>query len=228
MRHPFGLIFVSLAALAGALASSGAQALTIESVGENPFSNVPFTGGTGNFRCESAGNCSISKDFTSIGSIPIVIGPIDGIPSSGIDILSISENITNDTGLDWADFHLAFIPIDNGPMTIDFQNVTNSGEFTSFTATSDALSLFGSVPNGDVFSLSFDLKITGDQGAYNLFAVSEEPSVPSIPEPATIALIGVALAGLGCSRRRGNARRATRSSVESPPQEVPSNMLRRC
>jgi PEP-CTERM motif len=72
-----------------------------------------------------------------------------------------------------------------------------TGEFTSSAYPKNGLSLFGSVRNGDAFDLSFDLIITSADFAYNLFAVTETPSVASVPEPATIAL-----AGLGLGRRR--------------------------
>jgi hypothetical protein len=211
MRISAKLVLGAVGAAFGALVATDAGAVVsnnyvITYVGDNPWSTsvAPSPGGTGTFSCIT-GSCTVAKDFTAIGSIPMVIDVVPNTPQDallGFDTLSISETITNNTGIDWTDFELGFIGIDNGPVTLDFQNLTFDS-FTQSSAASNALSLTGGgVSDGSSFNLAFDLQIATDPGAYDLFAISETPSVPTIPEPGTIALLGIGLAGLGWGRRR--------------------------
>lgn len=62
-----------------------------------------------------------------------------------------------------------------------------------------SLSLFGLVPDGGTFSISFDLQLTTPEGAYSLFGIHEYPTVP---EPAAMVLAGGALLGVWIQRRR--------------------------
>jgi PEP-CTERM motif len=210
MRISKQFLLSAVAGAFGALIATDAAAVIypnnyeVTFVGTNDYS-VPSPGGSGNWTCEAVGACSITKDFTALGSIPVVI---DVIPNTSQDLLTspdllhLDETIMNDTGSDWTNFEFGFIGIDNGAMTVDFQNVVFDS-FTQSTAATDALSLTGGgVSNGDSFSVSFDLLLNTRPGDYNLFAISEQPSVPSIPEPGTIALLGIGLAGLGVGRRR--------------------------
>ena len=193
-------ILALFAAISVSLISVSASAITVGSVGDNPFS-VPSDGGTGSFTCDT-GTCTVNKEFTALGDIPIVITPAN-VPSSGTDTLHFEESITNNTGIDWTDFHLGFIPIDNNPgLTLSFENVINAtNQFTSFSAGTNELSMFGSVPNGDVFSLAYDLVMTSSPGSFDLFAVSELPTVTTVPEPTTLALLALGFAGLVTARR---------------------------
>ena len=109
--------------------------------------------------------------------------------------------MTNDTGVDWSDFHLVVQSIDANPdLLVEFLNVSNpTGEFTSIMPMDNALWLIGPVLDGGTFSLSFDLQITTSQDAYFLFGIHEYPTVP---EPGTLALVIPGLFGLWLTRRR--------------------------
>jgi hypothetical protein len=172
----------------GTTAPSVLGAYSVTYVGQNPWFASP--GGTG-----SLSGTTIEKTFTSLGDIPFIV---DGGPSTGTDILHIDERVRNSTGVAWTDFHFLMESIDASPaLQVSFLNVINpTGEWISIQPTPNALTLLCNVPDGGTFSLSFDLAISSQVGAYNLFAIHEKPTVP---EPTTLALL---LLGAFAARRR--------------------------
>jgi PEP-CTERM motif-containing protein len=181
-------------------ASVAHAAIEVTYVGNNPFPGFPNTGGTGMISSQQPGTATLEKTFTSLGDIPIIIdgGPL---PASGMDTIRINERIRNNTGRTWTDFHLGVGLIDASPnLQVDFLNVTNTtGEFTSFMTMPRALWFFGNVPNGDIATIGFDVKVTGGTGAFYLFGIHE---FPTVPEPTTLVLAGCGLFGFGHRVRR--------------------------
>lgn len=186
-----------------ALLSAGAQAgvvtgVTSVTVGDNPF--FASSGGTGNVVTFDPNQqvAVLEKTFTTLGDVPIII---DRTSSQGVDTFHVDERVRNDTGVDWTDFHFVVELIDaNQDLTIAFLNVANpTGQWTNGASDPNQLSLFGLVPAGDTFSLSFDLQMNDQPGAFALFGVHE---FPSVPEPATLGLVGVGLAAIGAKGRR--------------------------
>ena len=209
LRGALGVAVICAAAL-GSSAHAGVLPgnYYVSDVGANSF-GIPSPGGTGSASCPTIASCDVTKNFATVGGIPMIIDVVPGTQIDSLealDFVHINETITNDTGVGWTNFEFGLVPIDaNSQLSIQFASVQIPNIFNSSFYTQDSLALFGLIPDGTTFDLSFDLMIYSDPSAYNLFAVTETPSVPTIPEPATITLFGLGLAGLGFSRRRKRA-----------------------
>jgi hypothetical protein len=208
MKKPCFFVIATLS-LSAAIASSAladlpVSSLTVQNVGANPFPGFPNTGGTGSIITAGPGSAILEKTFTSLGDVPIIL---HSSPSIGVDFLHISEDVLNNTGVAWTDFHMTMTPIDANPaLKVEFLNVTNAtGEWTSIQPGTNSLSLFGFVANNDFFHLAFDLKVTSVEGSFDLFGIHEFPSVPS-PSASVLAMLGCSILGaISRPRRRREA-----------------------
>jgi hypothetical protein len=202
-----GLIATVVFCLLGTIASSAMADLAVSFVGTNPFSGFPSTGGTGSF--SGTNPTTFLKTFTSLGDVPIIIHrtPEDFAQTGvvAVENLLITERVTNNTGVDWTDFHMLMQKIDANPLlSVQFLGVTNStGQWTTITPGLNSLNLFGLVKNGDTFSLSFTLQVSTDPGSFDLFGIHEFPTVPS-PSASILAMLGCSILGMiSRPRRRG-------------------------
>jgi hypothetical protein len=110
------LVSAILLGLVWTAASPASALIEVTYVGDNPWfdNGFPTTGGTGQVEGQDGQSATITKDFTSVGLIPIIVdaGPS---PQGGVESIRINERITNNTGVDWTDFHYLFGSIDANP-----------------------------------------------------------------------------------------------------------------
>lgn len=136
---------------------------------------------------------SLSKDYTSTGEMFL------DIAASGPTTFTIQEDIVNNTGIDWTDFHweLGF----EGDIVM-FTGIGNTGPFGNVMVMDDAIWIDGGVlPSGGV--LVTDLTIeTNNSAAIQItqFPTFERTVVPE-PVSAVMGMMGLAVLGYATKRR---------------------------
>ncbi len=152
----------------------------------------------------------VSKTFNTLDPIDIVFTVIN---SGGITSYLFDEDVTNNTGFDWTDYHFVigvgvganFVPGVGGGL-VQFDPSNPAGNTAFATGFQGAITVDWFPPGGhangatelyDVQLLIFD---TADPSGTYQFTLRQ---YPTIPEPSSVIILGVGIVGvLGYAARR--------------------------
>lgn len=162
---------------------------------------ISFYNGYGDPYFGPSGNGLGGSNLTSLDGISGYIGPQG--PLVG---LFLDDNIPLGIAPGTLDFSLSGLGIDFLTLTPELgqvfyigDGVTSGGEFQQFVAPTDATRLFLGIPDGFGF-VGAPGAYDDNDGSYRITIGINE--IPTIPEPGTVALMGLGLIGVFAASRR--------------------------
>jgi hypothetical protein len=168
--------------LDGSIANNGLSANTMRT-------EIDVFGNTTSANCYGLSNCYFTQ--TAAGTVDTSFDVILDVTNPSAIDLALSMASISQAHLDATS---GYLETGDYALNVDFYNTLELTDITAFDANSNPVTLTG---------------LTGASGT-NYLALVSSPTPPSnngVPEPATLALFGTALAGLSLGKRRAKARR---------------------
>lgn len=205
---------IATLAIACAFPASAVTVISVQSGGITLDSSSTATAGS------SGAPWLIGETMTSSGTLKFLgdpdgpLAPGNSTGTSQDEGKWISKTVVNNSGVDWTSFELELQVILGTPSPdgdgLSFAQggglVFTSDKFGTYTAiddTKDYLNFHGGLVSvGE--SVTFNFAIT-DNAANNPFYLLQTANVVDLPEPGSMLLLGLGLAGMGFMRRRKSA-----------------------